>query len=260
MDYKYLDYKSQGAVSRLTLNRPEVYNALNDQLTFELQDALKKIQADDTCRVVVLTGAGNAFSSGQDLKGLSPDPGFSFKTAIERRYNPIIRLMRGLPKPIICRLNGVAAGAGCSLALACDLIVAAETAAMSQAFVNIGLVPDSGSAFFLPRLTGLAKAFELATTGRKISAAEAFSLGLVNKVVPADKLDEAVNEYVQYYESAPTKAVGLIKQMLYRSGTSGLEDMLMYEAYCQEIAGNTADHAEGVKAFLEKRKPYFKGV
>lgn len=260
MDYKYLEYQSHGAVSRVTLNRPEVYNALNDQLTFELQDALRKIQADDTCRVVVLTGAGNAFSSGQDLKGISPDSGFSFKTAIERRYNPIIRLMRGLPKPIICRLNGVAAGAGCSLALACDLIVASETAAMSQAFVNIGLVPDSGSAFFLPRLTGLANAFELATTGRKIPASEALRLGLVNKVVPADKLDEAVNEYVQYYESAPTKAVGLIKQMLYRSGTSGLEDMLTYEAYCQEIAGNTADHAEGVKAFLEKRKPVFKGV
>jgi len=260
MDYKYLDYKNDGKVVRLTLNRPEVYNALNDQLTFELQDALKAIQADDNCRVVVLTGSGNAFSSGQDLKGISPDPGFSFKTAIERRYNPIIRLMRGMPKPIVCRLNGIAAGAGCSLALACGIIVASEAAAMSQAFVNIGLVPDSGSAFFLPRLTGLAQAFELATTGRKISAAEALALGLVNKVVPADKLDEAIDAYVHYYSHAPTKAVGLIKQMLYRSGTSSLEDMLTYEAYCQEIAGQTADHAEGVKAFLEKRKPAFKGM
>lgn len=260
MDYKYLDYRVDGKVARLTLNRPEIYNALNDQLTFELQDALKKIQSDDNCRVIVLTGAGNAFSSGQDLKGISPDPGFSFKSAIERRYNPIIRLMRGMPKPIICRLNGVAAGAGCSLALACDLIIASENAALSQAFVNIGLVPDSGSAFFLPRLTGLAHAFELATTGKKITATEALALGLVNKVVPSDKLDDVVNEYVRYYSNAATKAIGLIKQMLYRSGTSSLEDMLTYEAYCQEIAGQTADHAEGVKAFLEKRKPEFKGV
>jgi 2-(1,2-epoxy-1,2-dihydrophenyl)acetyl-CoA isomerase len=259
MDYKYLDYKTDGKVARITLNRPEVYNALNDQLTFDLQDALKKVQDDDECRVIVLTGAGNAFSSGQDLKGISPDPNFSFKTAIERRYNPIIRLMRGMPKPIVCRLNGVAAGAGCSLALACDIIVASEASSLSQAFVNIGLVPDSGSAFFLPRLIGLAQAFELATTGKKISAAEAFTLGLVNKVVPDDQLDSAVNEYVQYYAGAPTKAVGLIKQMLYRSGTSSLEDMLTYEAYCQEIAGQTADHAEGVKAFLEKRRPVFKG-
>jgi 2-(1,2-epoxy-1,2-dihydrophenyl)acetyl-CoA isomerase len=260
MDYKYLEYKADDKVARLTLNRPEVYNALNDQLTFELQDALKKIQDDENCRVVVLTGAGNAFSSGQDLKGIAPDPGFSFKTAIERRYNPIIRLMRGMPKPIVCRLNGVAAGAGCSLALACDIIVASEVATLSQAFVNIGLVPDSGSAFFLPRITGLAQAFELATTGRKLDAAEALSLGLINKVVPADKLDDAINEYVQYYSGAATKAIGLIKQMLYRSGTSTLEDMLTYEAYCQEIAGQTADHAEGVKAFLEKRKPAFRGV
>src|SRR6187549_1271411 len=146
MDYKYLEYNADDKVARLTLNRPEVYNALNDQLTFELQDALKKIQADDNCRVVVLTGAGNAFSSGQDLKGIAPDPDFSFKPAIERRYTPIIRLMRGMPKPIVCRINGVAAGAGCSLALACDIIVASDAATLSQAFVNIGLVPDSGSA------------------------------------------------------------------------------------------------------------------
>jgi len=259
MTYKYLDYQLNGPVARITLNRPEVYNALNDQLTFDLQDALKQVQDDDRCRVIVLTGAGNAFSSGQDLKGIVPDPAFSFKAAIERRYNPIIRLMRGMPKPIVCRLNGVAAGAGCSLALACDIIVASEAASLSQAFVNIGLVPDSGSAFFLPRLTGLAQAFELATTGRKVSAQEALALGLVNKVVPTGELDTAVEAYVQYYANAPTKSVGLIKQMLYRSGTSSLEDMLTYEAYCQEIAGQTADHAEGVKAFLEKRKPVFKG-
>lgn len=260
MSYSNLEFRADGKIVYLTLNRPEVYNALNDQLTFEMQDALKRIQADDNCRVVMLTGAGNAFSSGQDLKGLSPGPDFSFKTAIERRYNPIIRLMRAMPKPIVCRLNGVAAGAGCSIALACDIIIASDTATLSQAFVNIGLVPDSGSAFFLPRLTSLAQAFELATTGRKVSASEALAMGLINKVVASDKLDETVQGYLDYYSNAPTKAIALIKQMLYRSGNASLEDMLTYEAYCQEIAGQTADHAEGVKAFLEKRKPVFRGV
>jgi 2-(1,2-epoxy-1,2-dihydrophenyl)acetyl-CoA isomerase len=167
--------------------------------------------------------------------------------------------MRDLPKPIIGRLNGVAAGAGCSLALACDLLVAAEEASLIEVFINIGLVPDSGSSYFLPRLVGSAKAFELCSMGSKISAQEALTLGLVNKVVPMDSLDEAVAAYATYYAQAPTRAIGLIKKMLQKASTSTLSEALEYEAYCQEIAGNTADYKEGVSAFLEKRKAQFNG-
>jgi 2-(1,2-epoxy-1,2-dihydrophenyl)acetyl-CoA isomerase len=167
--------------------------------------------------------------------------------------------MRELPKPIIGRLNGVAAGAGCSLILACDLIVASEESSLIEVFINIGLVPDSGSSYFLPRLIGMAKAFELCTMGSKVSAAEALQLGLVNKVVSASDLNTAVKSYTDYYAGAPTRAIGIIKKMLNRSTTSTLDEMLDYEAYCQEIAGRTEDYKEGVTAFLEKRKPKFKG-
>jgi 2-(1,2-epoxy-1,2-dihydrophenyl)acetyl-CoA isomerase len=259
MDYKFLKYSLQGGVVTISLNRPEVYNALNDDITYELQDALKAVAKDDTARVVVLTGEGKAFCSGQDLKAASGTEKRSFIDSLHKRYNPIIRAMRNLPKPIIGRLNGVAAGAGCSLALACDIIVASEEATLIEVFINIGLVPDSGSSYFLPRLVGMAKAFELCSMGSRVKASEALALGLVNKVVPAGQLDNAVKEYTDYFASAPTRSVGLIKKMLDKASTSTLDEVLEYEAYCQEIAGNTQDYKEGVTAFLEKRKPDFKG-
>ncbi|MEM7109983.1 MAG: enoyl-CoA hydratase-related protein [Bacteroidota bacterium] len=256
--YNFLEFDQKEGVVTVTLNRPEVYNALNEEITFELQDALKKVTRDPEVRVVVLTGNGKAFCSGQDLK--SSEAGErSFIDSLRKRYNPIIRAMRNMPKPIICRLNGVAAGAGCSIALACDLIVAAEEAMLTEVFVNIGLVLDSGSSYFLPRLVGSAKAFELATMGSRIKGKEAYEIGLVNKTVPLDQLDEAVNEYVSYYANAPTKAIGLMKKMLNKSGNASLDDMLDYETYCQEIAGRTTDYLEGVAAFKEKRKPAFNG-
>ena len=258
--YEFLKYDKNQGVATITLNRPDVYNALNNEITFELQEALKEASKDAEVRVVVLTGEGKAFCSGQDLKASSAEPNRSFSDSIHKRYNPIIKAIRNMPKPIICRLNGVAAGAGCSFALACDLIVASDDAKLIEVFVNIGLVLDSGSSFFLPRLVGSSKAFELATMGTRISGKEAEAMGLVTKSVPHDQLDEAVKSYTDYYATAPTKAIGLMKKMLNKSQNSTLEGMLDYEAYCQDIAGATHDHKEGVNAFLEKRKPEFKGM
>lgn len=257
--YNFLKFRNEEGVATITLNRPVVYNALNDEITFELQAAFKEVAKDEAVRVVVLTGEGKAFCAGQDLKASAAEGQRAFMESLQKRYNPIIRAIRGLPKPVICRLNGVAAGAGCSLALACDLIIASEEATLIEVFVNIGLVPDSGSTFFLPRLVGMAKAFELCAMGPRVKADEALQLGLINKVLPADQLDDAVKQYTDYFANAPTKSIGLIKKMLQKSANATLDEMLDYEAYCQEIAGSSADYREGVAAFLEKRKPRFSG-
>jgi 2-(1,2-epoxy-1,2-dihydrophenyl)acetyl-CoA isomerase len=257
--FEHLLYEVTESVCTITLNRPEVYNAINDKLSYELQDAFKQAGTDDTVRVVVLTGAGKGFCSGQDLKSIAGAKIDSLAEVVRARYNPLITTMRNMPKPILCKLNGIAAGAGCSLALACDIIIASEEASLAEIFIGIGLVMDSGSSYFLPRLVGSAKAFELSTMGTKVPAKEAESMGLVNKTVPAAQLDNAVAQYVGYYASAPTKAVGLMKRMLNLSYHSSLEEMLEYEALYQELAGKTQDNKEGIQAFLEKRKPDFKG-
>ena len=257
--YEFLKYQLNDGVATITLNRPDVYNALNNEITFELQSALKECKKNEEVRVVVLTGEGKAFCSGQDLKASSKEPNRSFSDSIHKRYNPIIKGIRSMPKPVICRLNGVAAGAGCSFALACDLVVAAESAKLIEVFVNIGLVLDSGSSYFLPRLVGSAKAFELATMGTRVSGKEAEAMGLVNRCVPDEQLDEAVKAYTDYYAKAPTKAIGLMKKMLNKSQNATLDEMLEYEAHMQDIAGSSDDYKEGVQAFLEKRKPNFLG-
>ena len=258
--YTCLLYEVRDGIATITLNRPDVFNAFNDPQSYELQDALKQVARDATVRAVVLTGAGRAFCSGQDLKAAQGEEKRSFYDSLHKRYNPIIRAMRGLPKPIIGRLNGVAAGAGCSLVLACDAIIASTDASLIEVFINIGLVPDSGSSYFLPRLVGTLKAFELCTLGSKVSAEEALRLGLVNQVVSPEQLDEATYALAARYAAAPTKSIGLIKQMLNKAGASTLDEMLDYEAYCQQIAGESQDYQEGVQAFLEKRKPQFRGA
>lgn len=258
MDFNCLDFKAQGGVTTITLNRPDRFNAFNNEMSYELQDALKAVKRDKNCRVVVLTGAGKAFCSGQDLKDIAGEKR-SLSDSLYKRYNPIIKAMRNLDKPIICRLNGVAAGAGCSLALASDFIVASEASSLIEVFVNVGLVLDSGSSYFLPRLVGSHRAFELATMGSKVSAQQAFDWGMINRVVPPEDLDAEVEKVASYYAKAPTKAVAMMKQMLNKSTYSNLDEMLQYEAYCQEIAGNSKDYREGVTAFNEKRKPEFTG-
>ena len=258
MEFKTLGYESQNGVTTITLNRPDRFNAFNNEMSFELQDALKLVKRDKECRVVVLTGAGKAFCSGQDLKDIAGAKR-DLSESLYKRYNPIIKAMRGLEKPIICKLNGVAAGAGCSLVLACDFIVGAEHANLIEVFVNVGLVLDSGSSYFLPRVVGSNRAFELATMGTKVSAQQAMEWGMINRVVPAEQLDEEVDKVVSYYAKAPTKAIGMMKKMLNKATTSNLDEMLQYEAYCQEIAGHSNDYKEGVTAFNEKRKPEFTG-
>lgn len=258
--YEFLKYELEAGVCTITFNRPDFYNAFNDGISYELQDALKSAGKDNEVRVVVITGAGKAFCSGQDLKSARDDDDEMFYNSLEKRYNPIIRAMRNLPKPIIARLNGVAAGAGCSLVLAADMIVAAESAKMIEVFINIGLVPDSGSSFFLPNLVGYQKAFELCAMGTKVSAQEAYELGIVNKVVKDEELDVAVKSYTDYFAKAPTKSIGMIKKMLNKAATSTLDDMLEYEKYSQQIAGSSEDYKEGKQAFLDKRKPDFKGL
>jgi 2-(1,2-epoxy-1,2-dihydrophenyl)acetyl-CoA isomerase len=257
--FNHINYEIKEGICTITLNRPEVYNALNLALIQEITIAFLQAGEDESVRVVVLTGTGDkAFCSGADLKNGMSDA-TNLGDSLRSRYNPMILSIRNLAKPVICRLNGVAAGAGCSLALACDVIIASETARMSQIFVNIGLIVDAGSSYFLPRLIGSQKAFELASTGRIVDAMECLELGLVNKVVAQNELDLVVNQTAEMYAKSATKAIGLIKKVLNQSYHSSLDQMLELEAVNQDIAGKSEDYREGLSAFLDKRKTDFKG-
>jgi 2-(1,2-epoxy-1,2-dihydrophenyl)acetyl-CoA isomerase len=257
--YQTLLYDAADGVCRITLNRPEVYNAFNEQMKKEINDALKEAGKDPAVRCLVIRGAGDkAFCSGQDLKE-HQGAKRSLKESLEKSYNPMVRRMRGMEKPIIGMINGVAAGAGCSLALACDMRIMASHAKLIEVFIRIGLVPDSGSHWFLPRLVGMARAFEYAATGRDVSAEEAERTGLVNKVVPGEQLEAETMALAARFAEAPTASIGLIKRTLNHALAAGLDDTLDYEAVIQHIASQTQDHQEGLRAFLEKRPARFTG-
>ena len=266
-DFQTLLYHTANGVLTITMNRPDSYNAFNEQMKKELNDAFKEAEKDSAVRCIVLRGAGEkAFCSGQDLKeyprqtdGGQEGSKRSLKDSLEKSYNPLIRKIRTIEKPVVAMINGIAAGAGCSVALACDVRVMSSEAYMLQAFVNIGLVPDSGAHWFLPRLAGMARAFEYAATGRKIPADEALQVGLVNKVATPAELENVTMELANAFAKAPTKAIGMMKRIFTKSLTCDLDSLLDYEAYMQEIASETEDHKEGIKAFIEKRKPEFKG-
>ncbi len=261
--YETLNVETADAICTITMNRPEVYNALNDKLTYELQDAFKRAGRDAAVRVVILTGAGKAFCSGQDLGDLKEKyvPGYvpHLGDDLRKRYNPIVKRIREMETPVIAAVNGVAAGAGLSFALACDIRIASEAASFIEVFINVGLIPDSGSTFMLPRLVGLAKAMELCLTGDKVSAAEAHRVGLVNTVVPADALMEETHKVAGRLAGLPTRGIALTKRLINESFDNDLLGQLEAEAFAQETAGMTEDHFEGVVAFVEKRKPTFKG-
>ncbi|HEY9898300.1 MAG TPA: enoyl-CoA hydratase-related protein [Pantanalinema sp.] len=252
--YEVLDAR----VARISLERPDVLNAMTDRMKRELLDAFKRADKDPAVRAVVLTGSGRGFCSGQDLADASKSE-TGLGDNLRELYNPLILQMRQMNKPIVGAVNGVAAGAGMSLALACDLRLAADNASFIEVFVRIGLVPDAGSTWLLPRLVGLAKAFELAALGDKVDAQEALRLGLVNRVVPADRLEAEALALASRLAEAPTRAIGLMKRAFERAYDHSLGDQLDYEAHLQEIAGRTQDFKEGVSAFIAKRPPAFTG-
>jgi len=250
-------YEVRNGVAYLTLNRPDKLNAFTEQMNSEIQKALKQAAADDEVRCLVITGAGRAFCSGEDLGGVTEE--LDHGEVLRKRYAPMMKMLHRFEKPVVAALNGVAAGAGMSLALACDFRLASEKASFVQAFIHVGLLPDAGNLYYLPRLIGHAKALELAVLGEKVTANQALDLGLVTKVIAEDVWEQEVQAFAERLASMPTKAIGLIKRYMNESWHASFENYLEKEAHGQRIAGLTADHKEGVRAFLEKRKPQFKG-
>lgn len=252
--------KVENQIAFITLNRPEVFNSFNRDMALSLQSILDDCKTNNNVRAIVLTGSGKAFCAGQDLKEVtSPELNPGFKKILEEHYNPIILKIRNIEKPIIAAVNGVAAGAGANIALACDIVVADEKANFIQAFSLIGLIPDSAGTFFLPRLVGFQKATALAMLGDKISAEEAERLGMIYKYVPSEGFQETIQKLALKLANMPTKALGLIKKTFNQSFANTLEQQLALESKHQIEAAGTDDYAEGVAAFIEKRTPNFKG-
>lgn len=261
MSFSTLLYQLEDGVAVITLNRPQMFNAINVELMRELTEAFRQANQDPEVRAVVLTGTGKAFCSGQDLvearQMFTQEP--KLEVEVRERYNPLIKQMYAMDKPTIAAVNGVAAGAGCSLALACDMRIVTPQTKFTQAFVRIGLVPDSGATFFLPRLVGVGRALELLTTGRDVTAKEAVEIGMANKLVPASELENETLQLAKQLANGPTKAIAMTRKMTYQSMESSLDEMLEHEAVCQGEAGRSKDIVEGIRAFAEKRLPNFQG-
>lgn len=252
-------FSVEGNVARIVLNRPEVFNSFNRDMALRLQELLDVCQADPGVRAVYLTGSGKAFSAGQDLKAVMSNPSADFTTILSECYNPIIQKIRHLEKPIVAAVNGVAAGAGANIALACDIVVAADSASFVQAFSKIGLVPDCGGTFFLPRLIGFHRASALMMLGDKVSAREAAEMGMVFRCLPDEGFGEASWSLAVRLAAMPTYGLWLTKQALNDSMHNSLDAQLALEESLQQRAGFTSDFLEGVQAFLEKRAPVFTG-
>ncbi len=246
-------------VCTLTLNRPNVFNSFNQTMAFQLHAALDACAVDDNVRVVVIKGEGKAFCAGQDLAEVIDPEGPEMKNIVGEHYNPIILKIRNLEKPVIAAVNGVAAGAGANIALACDITIAKKSAAFIQAFSKIGLIPDSGGTFFLPRLIGLQKAMALMFTGEKVGAEQAEKLNMIYKAVDDETFEEEVLKFAETLAVMPTRGLGLTKKAVNLGLFNNLEDQLAVEGVLQTEAGETEDFREGVNAFLEKRAAVFKG-
>jgi len=252
----------EAGVLTITLNRPDRLNSFNDEMHHQLSEALTVAERDDSVRCVLITGAGRGFCAGQDLNDRNvsvdqapPDLGLS----VERFYNPLIRRLSALPKPIVCAVNGVAAGAGAALAMACDIVVAADNASFIQSFCKLGLVPDSGGSWYLPRLAGHARAMGMALLGDKISAQQALEWGMIWQVVAATELADYTQSMAKQLATQPTYGLGLIKKAMYSSASNTLDQQLDLERDLQRLGGRSADYREGVSAFFAKRPPNFSG-
>ncbi len=260
MSNNSIELKIENNVAWISLNRPDVFNSFNREMALSLQEVLDNCAQDNHVRAIVITGTGKAFCAGQDLKEVTdPELNPGFRKILEEHYNPIIQKIRTIEKPIIGAINGVAAGAGANIALACDIVVASENASFIQAFSKIGLIPDSAGTFFLPRLIGFQKASALMMLGDKVSAEEALKIGMIYKILPNAFFADEVMEIAQHLAQMPTKALGLTKRLLNQSMTNNLNQQLALESDLQIEASSSNDYKEGVTAFVEKRKPEFKG-
>jgi 2-(1,2-epoxy-1,2-dihydrophenyl)acetyl-CoA isomerase len=262
MDYDSIQFKAEGGVAVLTLNRPDRLNSFTRAMHLEVRDALARVQADQSVRVLVLTGAGRGFCAGQDLADRAVDPGapsVDLGASVEEFYAPLVLTLKNLPMPVICAVNGVAAGAGANLALACDIVLAAKSASFIEAFSKLGLIPDTGGTWHLPRLIGPARAMGLAMLGEKLSAEKAEAWGLIWRCVPDETLMDEALAMAKHFAAAPTKGLAFTKRAFQASYANTLAQQLQLEADMMRELGNSHDYREGVAAFLAKRAPQFKG-